>query len=61
MRGRCGRGDTWVGSYQWRRLSADAADSTRWAAALTSLKFEAEGPIQRSRDDVENLIRARYQ
>jgi hypothetical protein len=29
-----------------RRLSADAADSTRWAAALTSLKLEAGGPIQ---------------
>lgn len=60
MRGRCGRGDTCVGSYQWRRLSADAEDSTRWAAELTSLKLEAEGPIQRSRADLENLIRARY-
>jgi len=48
------------GSYQWRRLSADSEDSTRWAAELTSLKLEAEGPIQRSRADLENLIRARY-
>lgn len=60
LRGRSGRGDTCVGSYLSRRLSADPADATRWAAALTSLKLEAEGPIHRSRADVENLIRTRY-
>jgi len=60
MRGRSGRGDTCVGSYLSRRLAADAADSTRWAAALTTLKLEAEGPVRRERADVEALIRNRY-
>lgn len=60
LRGRSGRGDTCVGSYASRRLSADAAESTRWAAAVTSLKLEAEGPIRRSRGDVERLLKARY-
>jgi sugar/nucleoside kinase (ribokinase family) len=60
LRGRSGRGDTCVGSYLSRRLSADAAQSTRWAAAVTSLKLEAEGPIQRSRGDVEALLQAKY-
>lgn len=60
LRGRSGRGDTCVGSYTARRLSGDPAEATRWAAALTSLKLEAEGPILRTREDVEALLRARY-
>jgi sugar/nucleoside kinase (ribokinase family) len=60
LRGRSGRGDTCVGSYLSRRLGADAADSTLWAAALTTLKLEAEGPIRRERADVEAVIRNRY-
>jgi sugar/nucleoside kinase (ribokinase family) len=60
LRGRSGRGDTCVGSYTARRLSAEPADATRWAAAVTSLKLEAEGPVRRSRADVENLLRLRY-
>jgi sugar/nucleoside kinase (ribokinase family) len=60
LRGRSGRGDTCVGSYASRRLAADPADATRWAAAVTSLKLEAEGPIRRSRADVERLLRDRY-
>jgi hypothetical protein len=31
-----------------------------WAAAVTSLKMEAEGPFKRSLSDVEDLIRKRY-
>lgn len=61
LRGRSGRGDTCVGSYLSRRLSAKPADATRWAAALTSLKLEAEGPVRRSLADVEAAIRTRYQ
>jgi len=61
LRGRSGRGDTCVGSYASRRLAADPAESTRWAAAVTSLKLEAEGPVRRSRADVERLLRERYQ
>ena len=60
LRGRSGRGDTCVGSYLSRRLSAEPADATVWAAALTSLKLEEEGPIRRSRADVEAAIRNRY-
>jgi sugar/nucleoside kinase (ribokinase family) len=60
LRGRSGRGDTCVGSYLSRRLRANPEDATRWAAALTSLKLEAEGPIRRRRAEVEQLIRARY-
>lgn len=61
MRGRSGRGDTCVGSYLSRRLRAEPADATRWAAALTSLKLEAEGPVRSSLADVEAAIRNRYQ
>jgi sugar/nucleoside kinase (ribokinase family) len=60
LRGRSGRGDTCVGSYASKRISAEPAEATRWAAALTSLKLEAEGPIRRSRDDVERLMQERY-
>jgi sugar/nucleoside kinase (ribokinase family) len=60
LRGRSGRGDTCAGSYIARRLSAEPAAATRWAAAVTSLKLEAEGPVRRSRADVENLLRHRY-
>ncbi len=60
LRGRSGRGDTCIGSYLSRRLNAEPADATVWAAALTSLKLEAEGPIRRSRADVEAAIRNRY-
>jgi sugar/nucleoside kinase (ribokinase family) len=60
LRGRSGRGDTCVGSYASRRIGADPAGSTRWAAALTSLKLEAEGVIRRSRADVERLLKEQY-
>lgn len=60
LRGRSGRGDTCVGSYISRRVSADPADAARWTAAVTSLKLEAEGPVRRTRAEVEELIRARY-
>src|SRR5688572_30241359 len=60
LKGRSGRGDTCVGSYASCRIGADPAEATRWAAALTSLKLEAEGPIRRSREDVERLLQERY-
>ncbi len=60
LRGRSGRGDTCVGSYLSYRLQGSPEESTRWAAALTSLKLEAEGPVQRTRADVEDLIRRQY-
>ena len=60
LRGRSGRGDTCVGSYASCRFSANPAQATRWAAAVTSLKLEAEGVIRRTRADVERLLRERY-
>ncbi len=53
LRGRSGRGDTCLGSYLSRRLAAGPREAVHWAAALTSLKLEAEGPIRRARAEVE--------
>lgn len=61
LRGRSGRGDTCMGSYVAARHDLSPADATVWAAAATSLKMEAEGPIMRSADDVRALIRAKYE
>ena len=58
--GRSGRGDTCIASYICKRLAATPAEATIWAAAVTSLKMEAEGPFRRDMRDVEALIRARY-
>jgi sugar/nucleoside kinase (ribokinase family) len=59
--GRSGRGDTCIASYTARRLSEGPEKSTIWAAAVTSLKMEAEGPIRRNLEDVEILIQNKYQ
>ena len=58
--GRSGRGDTCVGSYLARRLDAGPPEATIWAAAVTSLKMEHEGPVRCSREDVNELIERRY-
>ncbi|MFQ5752979.1 MAG: PfkB family carbohydrate kinase [bacterium] len=58
--GRSGRGDTCIGAYTAKRLTASPAEATIWAAAVTSLKMEAEGPIRRSIAEVEELIRKKY-
>lgn len=58
--GRSGRGDTCVAAYVCRRLSAPPAEAARWAAALTSLKMEAEGPIRRTLREVEEFLAAAY-
>jgi hypothetical protein len=60
LRGRSGRGDTCVGSYTSRRLLADAGDATRWAAAVTTLKLEAEGPVRGTAADVMALLEERF-
>lgn len=60
LRGRSGRGDTCVGSYLSRRLTGSPAEATVWAAAVTSLKMEAEGPIRRPVADVHAMIARRY-
>lgn len=58
--GRSGRGDTCVAAYVARRLTASPAQATTWAAAVASLKMEAEGPFRRGIHEVEDLIRKRY-
>ena len=47
VRGRSGRGDTCTAAYLSRRLTASSAEAVTWAAAVTSLKLEAEGPFRR--------------
>ncbi|MEE4312091.1 MAG: PfkB family carbohydrate kinase [candidate division KSB1 bacterium] len=58
--GRSGRGDTCIAAYACKRLSAPPPEATVWAAAVTSLKMEAEGPIRRNISDVERLIQNKY-
>lgn len=58
--GRSGRGDTCIASYTAKRLSASPQKATVWAAAVTSLKMEAEGPFQRNIEEVNNLIQNKY-
>ncbi len=58
--GRSGRGDTCLGSYVAKRLSAGPGEATTWAAALTSLKMEKEGPFRGTSQDVERVIQERY-
>ncbi|MFC1786064.1 PfkB family carbohydrate kinase [Candidatus Neomarinimicrobiota bacterium] len=59
--GRSGRGDTCIASYAAKRLTASPAEAIIWSAALTSLKMEAEGPIKKTKSDVESLIKRKYQ
>lgn len=55
VRGRSGRGDTCTSAYLSRRLAAPPEEAVTWAAAVTSLKLEAEGPFRRDRAEVEHL------
>jgi len=58
--GRSGRGDTCIAAYVAKRLSASPLEATVWAAAVTSLKMEAEGPFLRQMTEVEELIQSQY-
>lgn len=58
--GRSGRGDTCIGTYVAKRLSLGPREAGVWAAAVTSLKMENLGPFNRSIDEVETLIRSKY-
>ncbi len=55
LRGRSGRGDTCTAAYLSRRLTAPPADAVLWAAAVTSLKLETEGPFRREMAEVQAL------
>ncbi|MBC7231920.1 MAG: hypothetical protein H5T68_01570 [Chloroflexi bacterium] len=58
--GRSGRGDTCIASYVCKRLTAPPSEATIWAAAVTSLKMEAEGPFRRDISAVNELIQTKY-
>jgi len=55
VRGRSGRGDTCTASYVARRLTAPPSDAVVWAAAVTSLKLENEGPFRREMSEVQSV------
>jgi sugar/nucleoside kinase (ribokinase family) len=55
IRGRSGRGDTCTASYVARRLTAPPREAIVWAAAVTSLKLEAEGPFRRDLSEANAL------
>jgi len=58
--GRSGRGDTCIAAYMAKRLNSSPQEATTWAAAVTSLKMETEGPFQRTMQEVNNLIYNKY-
>jgi sugar/nucleoside kinase (ribokinase family) len=58
--GRSGRGDTCIAAYSCRRLVSEPAEATVWAAAVTSLKMEGNGPFDSTPEDVEEMIREKY-
>jgi len=58
--GRSGRGDTCLGSYVAQRLESPPGEAILWAAAVTSLKMEAEGPFRREVAEVLDLLDRKY-
>ncbi len=58
--GRTGRGDTCCAAYLARRLNSSPEDSCKFAAAMTSLKLEKEGPFDRTLQDVLDKIDQDY-
>jgi len=58
--GRSGRGDTCLGTYTAARLGASSEEATAWAAAVTSLKMESDGPFHRDFAEVANLLQQEY-
>ena len=60
IKGRTGRGDTSIVSYLASRLKTSAEKSCRFAAAVTSIKLEKEGPFDRTYQDVQAKLEADY-
>ncbi|MFC2108638.1 PfkB family carbohydrate kinase [Candidatus Bipolaricaulota bacterium] len=56
MMGRTGRGDTCFTTYCARRLSMGPAEACAYAAAVTSLKLETQGPFNRTIQEVEEKL-----
>jgi sugar/nucleoside kinase (ribokinase family) len=57
LKGRTGRGDTCISTYIAKRLSLPPYKALCFAAALTTLKLEKEGPFRGKLEDVEALSR----
>ncbi|RLE08154.1 carbohydrate kinase [Candidatus Aerophobetes bacterium] len=57
LRGRSGRGDTCISTYIAKRLTSPPYKALCFAAALTTLKLEKEGPFRGKPKDVEILSR----
>ena len=60
IKGRTGRGDTSIVSYLASRLKTSVEKSCRFAAAVTSIKLEKEGPFDRTYQDVRAKLEADY-
>ena len=60
LSGRTGRGDTTFATYLTERLSSDIPAALEFAAAAVSLKMEAPGPFNGTRQDVLDYIQAFY-
>ncbi len=58
--GRSGRGDTCLGTYAAKRLTAPPAEAAVWAAAVTSLKMEKLGPADRTMTEIVEFIDREY-
>ncbi len=56
--GRTGRGDTCFATYVAERLSTDAKQASRYAAAVTSLKMEVPGPFTGTTKNVETFLKS---
>jgi sugar/nucleoside kinase (ribokinase family) len=57
LRGRSGRGDTCISTYIGKRLTLEPYPSLCFAAALTTLKLEHEGPFRGDIKEVEVLAK----
>lgn len=57
LRGRSGRGDTCISTYIGKRLTLEPYPSLCFAAALTTLKLEHEGPFRGDIKGVEVLAK----
>ena len=60
IKGRTGRGDTSFISYIGLRITKNPEESLKFAAALTSLKLENQGPFTLPLNYVEKLIKEEY-
>jgi len=56
LKGRSGRGDTCICTYIGKRLTLDPYPALCYAAALTTLKLEKEGPFKGDLKNVEDLL-----